>query len=827
MKILESLKKNWIEVAIVLALFLIAFAIRVQTYDNFVNPDTLKWGPIYGFDSFYEARSAKYLITQGYVWPSNDSVTDYPFNRGGIYPGDLGWIGLTGIIYQVTALINNIHGFDFATFGWIDAWMVVIDGSIGIAAVYLFGRYAFNRWIGLSAALLLAGSNGHLFYSIFGHAENDATGFTLFFLLLFAFVMTVKKRSWKFGVATTLLGEALSTVWQAYNVAVILIGGTIATYFIIYALLRSFGYYKESDDRKATRRWMLYGTLFVIPSIFRWDMLLIRGALGGATELAILPLAGAVIIGALAEIYLEKIKVSRETFRTNPFVKSLGLGVAALLISMLAIQFLNGASPLTIVTSPLSYIGINLVGGLSTPDYNQRLLTTIAEQNPISGSNFFERLGTLSNSGFGLTVWLAFLSVILIAAKIIIMPFIRKDFTYEWDIMALAFIFYSMWKLTSQAITMFFLAGAIAFGAGYFLGSLVTVARWIEHRVAKVKPYARLAAASLIFVVGFSFITTIIPAGAAVGFDIPHEWFETFDWLNTVAPANSVITMWWDYGHWVNYFSGDNKSHPIYTNLDNIQDRPDMIFTVASAFTHTPPCKQDSTTKDITCDSSQEGLNQAALESLSILRPLVSTHILVDKEVALGKFNALMTIANQYQGCFQDFGCNRNADGVVCPVGTATQNGQNYRVGFQFDNTTWNSLKKKWPGTAGALPVSVLGTNNTAASVNSRWFAKESSGGGLDLYGSALQCGGNFFQGGANPNAPIVYTLAHRIFFDDPSLPNLKEVFDNGWNTIYAVNFTGVPNPKQYTDWTKTHAVVCDEPYKSIYCKNTNPYASY
>ena len=55
-----------------------------------------------------------------------------------------------------------------------------------------------------------------------------------------------------------------------------------------------------------------------------------------------------------------------------------------------------------------------------------------------------------------------------IFGKIFVMPFIRKDFNYEWDLMALGFILFSMWFLTEKAVTTFFLAGAIAFGAGYF-----------------------------------------------------------------------------------------------------------------------------------------------------------------------------------------------------------------------------------------------------------------------------------------------------------------------------------------------------------------------
>jgi asparagine N-glycosylation enzyme membrane subunit Stt3 len=804
----DFFKKNRIEIAIVIALFLIAFGIRMAPSENFPN--------IYGFDSFYSARSAKYLITEGYVWPTNDSVTDYPFNRLTIYPGDLGWIGLNAIVYKAIAIPNGIEGFDYGLFGSVASWMTAIVGSLAIPAVYLFGRYGFSRWVGLAAALLLIGSSGHLFYSIYGHAENDALGFTLFFLILFSFIMTVKKRSWKFGILTLLLLEWVLMTWQVYNVAVLLMGGTIAAYFMIYGLLSSFGYYKESEERRETRKWMIYALLFALPSIFRWDMLLFRGFLGGALTLGVTALAGSAVLASLIEIYMNKIKISKENLKKNPIIKSLGIA------SVVGLIFI-GLYGVNVITDPLSYIGFDLIPAPAIPDYNQRLLTTIAEQNPIGGANFFERLGTLSNSGFGITVWLAFLSIVFIIGKILIMPFLRKDFTYEWDIMVVALVFYSMWTLTSQAITMFFLAGAIAFGAGYILGNLPRIADIIKKKAPIVKNYLHILSIIAILLVGFSFINAILPSAASYGYDVPNEWFETFDWINEKAPANSVITMWWDYGHWVNYFNGDNKSHPIYTNLDNIQDRADMIFTVASAFTHTPPCKQEQS-GDIICDSSEEDLERAELESLSLLRPLATTHILVDKEVALGKFNALMTIANQYQGCFQNFGCQKLPDGSVrCPAGAVSQGDQQITVGFDLPAEKWEQLKEPWPGTAGPLPITTFDTGQVVAEINSRWFAKEESG-GINLYGSGVSCGNAFFQNGANANAPIVYTLAHRIFFNDPSLKHMNIVFDNGWNAIYQVNFSEVPNPKNFTDWTKTRAVVCDEPY-SVYCKDTDPYA--
>ena len=289
--IIGFFKKNKIEVIIVLALFFLAFGIRMIPSDKFPN--------IYGFDSFYSAREGKTLIMKGYVWPTNDSVSDYPFNRKNIYPGDFGWVGLNALVYKVAAGFTGVSGFDYGLYGIISAWMVAIVGAMGIPAVYVFGRYAYSRWVGLASALLLAGSSGHLFYSIFGHAENDALGFTLFFLVLFSFVLTVKRRSWKFGLLTTVLLTWIAMVWQTYIVAAFLMAGTVFTYFVFYSLLNSFGYYKNSHEKDETRKWMVYSLLFGIPSMIRYDVLFGTGNILGYIPIGVFCFAGTALVVSL------------------------------------------------------------------------------------------------------------------------------------------------------------------------------------------------------------------------------------------------------------------------------------------------------------------------------------------------------------------------------------------------------------------------------------------------------------------------------------------------------------------------------------------------
>jgi len=769
MNILSTLKKYKIDVILVIALFCLAFGIRTMTVDKFPN--------IYGFDSYWAAKFAKNMINSGWLWNVppfdtskgfNDTTTLYPYGRLSPAPLEAGWWALETATYKAAALLNGVSGFNYNLFGQVASWLTAISGAIAIPAMYLFGRVAWNRYVGLSGALFLATSGNHLFYSIFGHAENDALGFSLFFLSMFAFVLTVKKRDWRVGLLTTFFLGWLSFTWRSYDVAVLLLSGTIALYFIIYYALNQVGYYKNSPERDRERRWMIYALVFVLASILidlpiEW----FSSALTiGATGFSIL-------VCSLLEISSKKTEISKENVKKEPLLM---IPIAVLIL--IIVGFFLPNMGIKIINIPLSYVGIDISGtAVTPPDYTQRMDTTIAEQNPISGATFLDRLSTLAQSGGGIAIWLAFLAVIFIVGKLFVMPFVRKDFTWQWDILAVVFILFSMYTLTSKAITMFFLSGAIAFGAGYFAGELVHVIEYFGKHYEKYKTHAKVVMFSVIILIFVGFNSLVIPSADSFGYDVYPEWVNLFGWVNNNLPQGSVITAWWDYGHWLSYYSGDKIS----VTTDNAQYAP-SIYTTALAFTHTVPCSSDSTTKKITCDSSPEALEKAELEALSILKPMGTTHILIDNEivggVTGGKFGALETIANNYIGCMQTTGCSKNADGSVYCLFGRNQEGQD--VGLTFSASEWSEMKTTaWPG------VSL-----TARGLPTRAFAREDSG-GYRIYMSALSCG----QFQPDSNSPVLFSLEHRLFFRDPNLKHVKLVYDDGWNVIYEIDWKGVPDP--------------------------------
>jgi len=838
-RIMEFFRTHRIDIVIVLFLFIFSFGVRILPRRNLIQADQevpeLETGGLMGFDSFHDARWSKH-VAQGNWFPHDDVTTLYPFGRDR-GPSDLGFWLPNAAIYRAAG--GPVEPFDYNLMGRIMSWLNAIYGALAVVFIFLLGKHLYNRMTGLASGLFLGAMSANLFYSIFGHAENDAMGFMLFFFSLLLFVLTVKKKSWKYGIATTLILGWLPMVWQSYNVVVILVGGTVGLYFMIYAVLSAFGYYKESEERKDMRKWMLYGCIFVLLSVLVEPLVVMYPQISYGVN-AILPVGLALLLGSVIELfYSGKYKSIFSTF-TKP--KSLLRGHAAEKGLIFSLIFLIGGGLIlgpTIINSPASFVGLDIEIGESEGDirwnyrdaekedelYN-RVQTTIAEQRGFEG-DLIQRMDQLSGR-FGLTIWMAFIAALILFGKLFIMPFVRKDFNYHWDILAMAFILGSLVLLTTRAIEMFFLSAGVALGAGYFFGLMNRLPKFIAQGKTDAYKYVTLA---LLLILGLFFFANALEAvDRSKQFDsgFHPEWQETMHWIESSEEVEegSVFTFWWDYGHWTNYYAGDK----VFSNLDNIHTPASPIYSVASSFTHSPECElqvdqeaqqQQQQAQDIyyECDTSQEALDQAEKESLSLLKPLHTDYIVIDKEVVAGrtggKWNALLTIAQPdyiRQGlrpCVQTVPCEETEETMGQQPGMEDLEMEEEQTvtqvncgGITFQEQEWERMKQvEWPGE----PIQ-------AQNLETTMFAREDSQ-GKTLYMPGIACGEMFSQGGATQRTPTLYTFAHRMFFRDDSLQHVDLVYENDWLVVYEVkDMDEIPHPGEFTRFTQRRDVTPEQP---------------
>jgi len=762
MHLKKSLKKNQLEIAIVLVLFFGAFAIRMIPSGSFPN--------MYGADTMWSSRHTKHLI-QGGWFIYLDSTTDYPWGRE--QPAsEIGWWTMNAIAYTMAG--GAAYPFNYDLFAYVASMMTVIFGSLAIPIVYLLSKEMFGRIAGLSSALILMGINAHILYSMFGHAENDGLGFTLFFLCVLAFILCFRKRNWKYGLFVVLSFTWLSLVWQSYNVLLLMVAGTTALYFMLYALFNAFGYYKNSSSRDDMRKWMMYGLAFGMVSVVIETII---KSFRGMAPMGVLTLGGALFTCCLIEwlVHRKQGKFKLISFNIKDMNKNyIGVLFILSLLFMGSMTVVHGLyckeGAMTIIDTPLSFIGLQSRGGTLLP-YEERMHSTISEQQPVAGENIIDRISNIGGV-FGTVIWLTLISILLILVKLMIIPITRKDFDHWPELFALFFILFSIIMLTKKAISMFFLSAGIVLGAGYLFQFIANVIKYIRKGNSndKLRIIADLFFVAML-VYSASYVVSGIGTANSINYNIPQKWFETFDWINENMEEGSVITAWWDYGHWMNYWVGDK----VYTSLDNIQDRKDIIYTVASAFTHTPPCEWDG--EGMKCPSSSEDLEKAELESLSLLKQLNSTHILIDREIMTGKFMALARIADKFNtGCFRSL----------------TQESL-----MMDDEELNNIINVNWPGTVMEKVRVFIKNGTNGHDIYTPAFYS------FDEYGRVIGCDNPYMT------APIMYTFQARLFFKDPSLKHVDLVYDNGWNVIYKVNWDEIPDPENYTDWTRDKMILC------------------
>lgn len=742
----EWIKRNRLDILIFIAIFCLAFSVRTLTAPKFPN--------IYGFDSIKEAKMTRFLLENGWNYPFIDNTTDYcdyenypdfciktgfPPSGREYWPHFIGWWVFQGGIYKLIASIYGIPGWDFTLFGKVASWLNAIVGSLAPAFLFLFIRKIFSREAGVIAGIFLVFFVPNLSYSMYGHAENDATGFMLFFASLWLFSEVIEKKNWKLLI---LFGLALfwnAAVWQSYSVGV-----TMMCFYIFLTTLISVW-------RKKNISWNIYVLGIIALTGIVWDVFFDYHTQFGSV-LAVYTL---IVVSAYTWI-ISRLRNKEHILSRNAFIA----GILALIIAGGTIGSYELLKPLykfDILKAPPRNETI--------AEYRKIVYETIAEQQPVGGpySSFFKRIEVLANSyGHGyainITLWTVFILTALFGIAFFADEnFFKKFNHYTWYIIISAVIGYSLVSLTSKPISMFFLTEIEGIGVGAFFGSLIEFSKKAKREW--IKP--------AIFLTGLLLtvpnIFPMILQAANISYDVPKEWFQTFEFLKTV-PKGSIITAWWDYGHWLTYFTGNW----IKVNVDNIQDRADLIHQIAVAFTQTP-C--DVNGLSYTCDLTK--LNESEVKALKLLKPLGTDYILIDKEIVLGKYNAIEHIAGNYIGCFQAV--------KLRDLGNGT-----YYTGLSTANKPLLITQEEWEQILNSTaPEGYLLKGQL------RVFGKEDTTGKY-LYIPSWYRTDNLeriYCDKLTGDSPVIYSFSNRIFFHDKTLKYVEPVFDNGWIVIYKVNW--------------------------------------
>ncbi len=765
---MDNKKSNFLrDLIICVALFLIMFSIRTLMAPNFSNTGNP--------DAAWAAMQTEYLIKHGFQYPYNDTKTLYPIGRE-YYPNQIGWWIVGAVGYKIAAFITGTTGFDQQLLTTVMMWAIAIVSSLAAPFVYLFIRELFGIEAGILTALFLCFYLPTFYYTTYGNPENDGFGFALFFAGLWIFVRYLRTGKILDLILFTIINLWSSLTWQSYGVLSVIIGLSA----IIYTLSQLFlKYYKKKEisiEKIKRYNWMIVSLL----AINLFGVLIHSGFTVGNTVLIF-----ALVLNTFVLIKEKKLEIQNN--------KSI---IIAPIILVLLIVF-GGISQLF---TTLDFAGIHLFKSNNVnPEvqkYTKIVYETIAEQQPIKKSaasyfgkpfdqvGFLDVIQYLSDTQFGWALWIT-LFIILILFGLFAYDLIINGRVNE-IYLALSIVFsYAIVSLVKKPVSLFFLSALCVISVGILIGLIIKLLRSINKLFS-------MSASILAFILILSLVpnTTIYAENFYNG--LSWKWENTLNWLKNNTEYGSIITSWWDYGHYYGYYlDGHNR----YT-IDNIQYGP-FIYDVAKAFTNTIcnvpnqreidlelnkyypfsiiSTKTAKTIMNTSCIFSLNELPKKLLEnekeSLKILEKYKTDYILIDDEVILGKLNALEHIAGNGNGGFFTSKLIRTNKGFIFNFG-----------GMQIPIDYNNYFKAQvWPGAI----VNIPGTNNKI-----RILIKGDTV-YIPYYYKVEYVDNNKWKLMAypDPNSPVLFQFMTRIFFHDPSLKYVKPVFDNGKIVIYKVDW--------------------------------------
>ncbi len=433
--------------------------------------------------------------------------------------------------------------------------------SIACVAAFLLGKEIGDRWTGFFAAYSLALMPAYMFRTLAGFYRHEQFAVPLIAMSVYFMVKAVKSKELRKlilnGVVSGVFALLSAGLWAGFR---FLVGGYALLIFLALLL------------NKGSRRFFLAVSIPVLVCI------------------------------ALSPIY--------PRLRTYPLNPDALFGLAAVLMSVVAVKlrekkmaylysgFLPAVASLAI---PISVWCLNLV-----PAFSGRLYTvlnpfakmprgtvapTVAEhlnvfKTPEALSSVVEPLGLVSIPA----VIGAFISV-----------FERKTERSVVLILSALALYFTLTMIRNRILLAFF----VALLAGLAFSKAVNYARervkrelLIYERMAKrkrkkkVKPKVNwrrlvvpvlilLAFAGILAHTGLMGYTLAKAVGRAKGFpDVyyPDDWIDALDWIKRNTSKSDVILSWWDYGYWIQYYSGRR------TLIDGMTVNSSQIRRVAKAF---------------------------------------------------------------------------------------------------------------------------------------------------------------------------------------------------------------------------------------------------
>jgi dolichyl-diphosphooligosaccharide--protein glycosyltransferase len=542
----EITTANVVSLVALVVTTVVAFLIRMLPAIGF---DTV----VREFDCWYNYRQTVYILENGFgaFFDWYDTTSWVPFGRNittSTYPavaftGVLMYLGLTALGIQVDVM-------------WICVIFPPIMGALGVIATYFLGKEVANKEVGLLAAFFMAILPAYTQRTVAGFYDTETVGILATIVTLYFFSRSLRKGS--------VFSAILAGLWMGYLCA----GWSVFMY--LFELLAIFALLMVLLRRYSRRLLIAYsgtvmGGLMIAVCVPRTGPAFLYSTTG------VIPLG---ILGLLILIELSRTLrfterqaphgLTQSMARLRPYAPYLFGAMCALVVVGLGYLFQSGLVVRLLSAQQGGFI-TGITGKFATVidplirRSGAQLLASVGEHLPSPWATFWYNLGFL----------------------VLVVPFglyaaFRRE--AETDLLMIVFTLTAIYFCGSMIRLALLLAPAAAVVGAY--GLIVTLSPFrtvywqrpiLTRRRRRITPPTTRGFATVTYicilllllmttVISLDYVNRMGPAEIVPGQrDLASgdvEWYyrdylETFSWMRTHTPADSIVVSWWDYGYWI------------------------------------------------------------------------------------------------------------------------------------------------------------------------------------------------------------------------------------------------------------------------------------
>jgi len=531
LKLLKVKKERYREIAILISIFLIGFAVRYLAHGPRIGPE---------LDTWYHYRIVKYLLAGGI--PQFDPLAYYPTGREVRITDPLGLAYSVAYSYKI-AKITGISLMDYMV-----AFPAIFT-SLAAIPLYFLTKEIFEERTAFLTALLWQVIPATLTRTHAGFVDKESISSVYTFLALFLFFKSVKilntrnKKTFLLSILSGMFMALANWSWGGAQFSSIVLALSISIYALVNKLSE-----KEAQVYIST---ILFTVSLTISRILVQPLYFTPSKISGMIDALILFLVSGVFLGILLKKYILQ-KMGEEKAKQASF----GI-IAAVILAGLAAGKIQA----------IVYGIINLVQRGIIPQ-TDRLAQTVAENMPPNfyggGNDLLERIMAGDwFAHFNVSLFLFPIGALLALKRLKE----KRDFGSIFFALLLVSAIFAM---RGNIRLSFVLTPPVAMAASYgifgFLNNINEKTKNLENtlkntRKEKIKYQAEKELGNVrifkVFFVLLLFWGAVATANAAtsmldpISVDVPEQWYKAMTWIRENTEENAVIISWWDYGYWI------------------------------------------------------------------------------------------------------------------------------------------------------------------------------------------------------------------------------------------------------------------------------------